>query len=316
MVRCLKKQIPEAEIHFLTKATFASIPEANPNITKVWHWTDRGASAVLAELKKQRFDFVADLHHNLRSLRVKLALRRPGASFNKLNFEKFLLVNFKINRLPKKHIVDRYLDTVSSLGIVNDGEGLDFFIPPQAEDFDIKQLPAGHQAGYVALVAGALQGTKRMPREKLSELCSILKKPVVVLGGEAEKPIGSFLAQGHSHVVDLCGKLSLAQSAMLIKQASAVVTHDTGLMHIASAFRKPIISIWGNTIPEFGMSPYLPFREAQSFIHEVKNLSCRPCSKIGFSSCPKKHFNCMNNQDIKKIISDLELAFKDVKKSV
>jgi lipopolysaccharide heptosyltransferase II len=309
VVRCLKKQIPNAEIHFLTKKSFTPILESNPYITKVWSWQDENSAAILSELKKLRFDFVADLHHNLRSLRVKLALRRPGASFNKLNIEKFLLVNFKINRLPEKHIVDRYLETVSALGIVNDGEGLDFFIPPQAENFDIKQLPLSHQAGYVALVAGALQGTKRMPREKLSELCSILNKPLVVLGGEAEKSVGSFLAQNHSHVVDLCGKLSLAQSARLIKQASAVVTHDTGLMHIAAAFRKPIISIWGNTVPEFGMSPYLPFEHAQSFVHEVKNLSCRPCSKIGHQNCPEKHFNCMNMQNLEKIKEDLESIF-------
>ena len=66
-------------------------------------------------------------------------------------------------------------------------------------------------------------------------------------------------------------------------------------MHIAAAFKKDIISIWGNTIPEFGMSPYMA--GTNSKIMQVQNLSCRPCSKLGYSKCPKKHFSCMNLQD-------------------
>jgi len=74
-------------------------------------------------------------------------------------------------------------------------------------------------------------------------------------------------------------------------------------MHIAAAFKKPVLSIWGNTIPGFGMYPYMPleYRERSS-IFEVRDLSCRPCSKIGFSACPKKHFKCMMDQDLETII--------------
>jgi ADP-heptose len=103
-------------------------------------------------------------------------------------------------------------------------------------------------------------------------------------------------------VLNLCGKFNLNQSASLIKSSSIVMTNDTGLMHIAAAFEKPVVSFWGNTIPEFGMYPYLPSNDNLSFIAEIKNLRCRPCSKIGHKKCPKKHFKCMKNQDVASII--------------
>ena len=93
--------------------------------------------------------------------------------------------------------------------------------------------------------------------------------------------------------INLCGQLNINQSASIIQQAQKVITSDTGLMHIAAAFKKNITSVWGNTIPEFGMGVYLPSNESK--IVEVKNLSCRPCSKLGHHSCPKKHFKCMND---------------------
>jgi ADP-heptose:LPS heptosyltransferase len=100
--------------------------------------------------------------------------------------------------------------------------------------------------------------------------------------------------------------LSLQQSASIIKQCNKVITNDTGLMHIAAAFNKPIVSLWGNTIPEFGMFPYMPKQSNKSQLIQIKNLSCRPCSKIGYSSCPKGHFNCMNLIDTKDIIEALD----------
>ena len=65
-------------------------------------------------------------------------------------------------------------------------------------------------------------------------------------------------------------------------------------MHIAAAFKKKIISVWGNTVPEFGMYPYYGNAQAQNSQFEINGLRCRPCSKIGYAKCPKGHFKCMN----------------------
>jgi len=122
VIRMLKKQVPNAEVHFLTKKNFESVVRNNPNIDKVWT-TDGSLKDVLSALKKEQFDEIIDLHANLRTWRIKSTLKIKSTSFNKLNFEKWLLVNLKINRLPAIHIVNRYLKAVEHLGVVNDGEG-------------------------------------------------------------------------------------------------------------------------------------------------------------------------------------------------
>ena len=77
-----------------------------------------------------------------------------------------------------------------------------------------------------------------------------------------------------------------------------IVSNDTGLMHIAAAFQIPVVSVWGNTVPAFGMYPYYGNQPTKHFEAEVNGLSCRPCSKIGHHKCPKGHFKCMELQDL------------------
>ena len=297
VVRCLKQQLNSSEIHFLTKKSFASIVENNPNVDKVFGF-EKNVDEALAELKKENYECVIDLHNNLRSMQVKRALGKPSKSFNKLNIEKWLLVNLKINRLANKHIVDRYFETVAHLSIKNDLKGLDFFIDAKNE-VDISSLALELHNDFVAFVIGAKHNTKKLPVEKIISICKKLNRPVILIGGKEDFENGKEIEAGVKNqelrIYNACGKYNLQQSASLIKQAEKVITHDTGMMHIAAAFKKNIISVWGNTVPEFGMYPYLPGRENK--IVEVKNLSCRPCSKIGFEKCPKGHFKCMNEID-------------------
>ncbi len=293
VVRCLKQQLNASEIHFLTKKSFASIVENNPNVDKVFSF-EKDVKEVLPELKKENYDWVIDLHHNLRSMQVKRALEKPSKSFNKLNIEKWLLVNLKINRMPEKHIVDRYFETVAHLGVKNDLNGLEFFIEAKNE-VNISSLPKEYQNGFIAFVNGAKHNTKKLPTEKIISICKKLNRAVILIGGKEDFEVGEKIASQISNVFNGCGKYNLQQSASLIKQADKAITHDTGMMHIAAAFQKNIISVWGNTVPEIGMYPYMPSKESK--IVEVKNLSCRPCSKIGFEKCPKGHFKCMNEID-------------------
>lgn len=294
VLRCLKKQTG-AEIHFLTKEIYSGIVSSNPNLDKVITIRKK-VSEVADLLSKENYDFIVDLHHNLRSSQVKRLLKKRSASFPKLNIEKWLLVNARINRLPDIHIVDRYFETVKELGVKNDGAGLDFFIP-EKDEVDKSILPASHREKYIAFVAGAKFATKQLPAAKMIAVIDRLSLPVVFLGGKEDIRIGEEIAKScGDKVFNACGKFNLNQSASLLKQADSVISHDTGLMHIASAFKKKIYSVWGNTVPEFGMYPYLP-GEGSKMI-QVQKLSCRPCSKIGYSECPKGHFKCMNDVDL------------------
>lgn len=294
VVRCLKQQLPGTEIHFLTKKQYLPILEANPFIDKLYSIREK-IDEVIPELERENYDQVIDLHKNFRSKGVILKLHKPSSTFSKLNIEKWLMVNFKINRLPDIHIVDRCFQAVEKLGVKNDNRGLDYFIPAR-DEVDLKLLPPVHQSGYIGWVIGAKFKTKAFPEDRIIEICRRIEKPFVLLGGPEDAEMGERIKnEVGDKIYNSCGKFSLNQSASLVKQADKIITNDTGLMHIAAAFKKEIISLWGNTISEFGMYPYMPGNESQSHIVEVKNLSCRPCSKIGFQKCPKGHFKCMRD---------------------
>ncbi|NJN34562.1 MAG: glycosyltransferase family 9 protein, partial [Saprospiraceae bacterium] len=204
------------------------------------------------------YDLIVDLHKNLRSWQVKRQLGVKPYSFRKLNIEKWLLVNAKINFLPNKHIVDRNLETVADLEVENDGKGLDYFIPEhdEVEPSDFISFTSTDK-NYIAFAIGAAHATKRLPNEKIIAICNGIALPIVLLGGKEDKINSDLIhSKSSSYIVNLVGKLNLNQSASVVRQAYKVITHDTGLMHIAAAFQKKIISIWGSTVPEFGMTPY------------------------------------------------------------
>lgn len=298
VIRCLKQQVSGAELHYLTKRSFANIAQNNPYLHKV-HAIEKDIDEALKDLKKEKFDLVIDLHHNLRTLSLKLKLGVKTISFDKLNYAKWLKVHLKLDRLPNVHIVDRYFDTVKELGVKNDHKGLDYFIP-EKDRVAVTSLGDALNSGYYALVAGGSYFTKQIPLSKLVEICNLSDKPVVLLGGKADSVLAAEVVKNTSgKAINACGTFNLDQSASVIQQADKVITSDTGLMHIASAFKKDIVSIWGNTIPEFGMYPYLPGQNSK--ILEVKGLPCRPCSKLGYRKCPKGHFKCMMEIDAKKV---------------
>lgn len=302
VIRMAKKQIPNAEVHFLTKQKFKSTVEHNPYIDKLYTVKDK-LSEVIDLLKNESYDFVVDLHKNLRSSKIKRALKVESASFEKLNIEKWLLVNFKQNRMPDVHIVDRYLETLTQFGVKNDNQGLDYFTSDK-DSVKLSELPETFKNGYLGWVIGGSYYTKMLPTNKVIEIGKRLQMPVVLLGGPEDKEKGDEIVKRlGKNFYNACGKFSLNQSASLVQQASKIITNDTGLMHIAAAYKKPILSFWGNTVPEFGMTPYLPQQPEKSTIIEIKDLNCRPCSKLGYKKkCPKKHFYCMQLIDVDEVV--------------
>ncbi|MFP4091295.1 MAG: glycosyltransferase family 9 protein [Cyclobacteriaceae bacterium] len=307
--RTLKVQL-DAEVHYATMKKYQMVLSSNPYIDKL-HLLEDKLSDLVKRLKAEKFDYIIDLHHNLRTLMVKQQLGVKSYSFPKLNVEKWLMTNFKINKLPNVHIVDRYMETVAPLGVKMDNLGLDYFIP-EKDEVELSWLPETHRQEYVAYAIGAQYNTKKLPLERMIELCDRINKPIILLGDNNDKVAGdqleAFFRQTENSapietqlnrdfnkktiIFNACGKFNLNQSASIVRQARYVFTHDTGLMHIAAAFRKQIFCIWGNTIPMFGMYPY----RTKFTIFENNKLSCRPCSKIGYARCPKGHFKCM--QDI------------------
>lgn len=300
VIRCLKKQVPGITLHYLTKDAFATIVESNPYADKVIRLS-HSWELMMHELAEEEYDFVIDLHNNIRSLRVKRQLDVRSSTFNKLNIRKWIYVNFKINMMPDVHIVDRYLDAAESFGIRNDGEGLDYFIP-EHDKITEEDLPVSHHAGYIGIAIGAAHATKKLPVDKLRELCMLINHPIVLLGGKEDFEAANEIAcHDPVRIYNACGKFTLNESADIVRRSKMMITHDTGLMHIAAAFRKPIISVWGNTVPSFGMTPYYGNFHFRDQRFQVNKLPCRPCSKIGYEKCPRGHFKCMRQIDLEEI---------------
>lgn len=311
VIRCLKKQVPEAEVHFLVKRAFYPVVQHNPYIDKI-HLLDHSWELMMHKLEDEHFDSIIDLHHNIRTLRIKRHLKSRSFSFHKLNIEKYVYTSVKLNILPKVHIVDRYLKTVESFGVKNDGEGLDYFI---SADEEIKQedLPFSHYSGYIGCVIGAAHGTKRLPVHKWKEFCKQVNHPVILLGGKQDVKRGDEIAAiDPVKIYNSCGRFTINESADLVRKSKVVVTNDTGLMHIAAAYKKPIVSLWGNTVPSFGMYPYYgnnflsKQKQLPYSVLQTNKLWCRPCSKIGYEKCPLGHFKCMQNIQIQSMISEVE----------
>jgi len=299
VVRCLKNQVEEAEVHYLTKNEYKCLLQANPYIDKIYVLKEK-LSDTVEDLLQEDYDHIIDLHRNIRTYFIKNRLKRLTFSFNKLNWQKWLMVNFKINKLPDIHIVDRYLNTVRLFDVNNDNKGLDHFIPAE-DNVSLSEMPESFQKGYIAFVIGAKHNTKRLTTDQIISVCKKTGCPVILLGGAEEKEEGDIIkGEAGDLVINACGAYGINQSASLINSAKVVITHDTGLMHIAAAFNKKIISIWGNTIPGFGMYPYTSKDNYE--IIEVDGLKCRPCTKIGYKECPKKHFRCIKDIDEDRIV--------------
>lgn len=285
VVRCLKKQLyGESKIHYLVKKQFVPVLEGNPYIDVI-HVLDNNADSIIKELIKEDFHYIIDLHKNIRSLYFRKKLKALTFTIRKLNIEKWILVNFKIDLLPELHIVDRYFEAVKALGIKNDLEGIDFFLSPT--DFVDTLTEFGHEKNtFIAFAIGGAHSGKKLSSERISELCGILAFPIILVGGKEDEELGNKIAEKLAHVSSACGKLTIKQSASVIEQASLVICHDSGMMHIASAFKKKIISIWGATVPKFGMYPYLPHPD--SVMIQADHLKFRPTSKLGNRNSKKE----------------------------
>lgn len=288
IVRCLKQQL-SAEVHFITKNLYKTIVNNNPHIDKVYS-INRLTNEVLNGLKNEKYDYLIDLHNNIRSSQLR-TVADNYLSYNKQNFKKFLLVKFGIDMLNNKHTVDRYYDTVSSLGIKPDGVGLDFFL----DEKDIVDISI-YNCDYISFAIGGRHFTKILPIGKIIEICNNQDKQVILVGGKEDFDRGERIAAQCDNVINTCGDFTLNQAAYIVKNSNFLITHDTGMMHIAAAFKMKIISVFGGTHPQLGFAPYLP--NPNNKIIQIENLNCRPCHRYGKSKCPKNHFKCMKDIDV------------------
>ena len=301
VVRALKEQT-DASIYFLTKESYVHVLNNNPLIQKVFSISE------MEEVMNKKFDLIVDLQKNLKSFFISILIKDKMKnthyiSYNKENVKKWLLINFKKNFFKYDHVIDRYFSELKKINIKNDNNGVDFFIPSSINKKSFsKQLPL--ENNYIAWVIGGTYKQKKISKEIIIKVCSKISKPVILIGGKLEKQIGEYICQKvkKPNLYNLCGSLSLDKSAFIIKNSSIVLTNDTGMMHIASAFQKKIISFWGCTKPSLGMYPY---KSNENSIEINSHISSFPCSKLG-NKCLHSKDGCINSIKVNEILMAIE----------
>lgn len=291
IIRSLATCLPESELHFLTKAAYAPLLDHHPQLEKV-HRFEGNLQKTIQELETEDFDFVLDLHQNIRTARIKLALGIPSATYSKDRWAVLAHTKFKLPTLPNRHTVERYAQTLDKLDCQLDEGGLELHLPSEAHKAAQDIVQRFFHRAPLGIVLGAGFLTKRWPAAHFIDLINAYGNPVLLLGGPGERAFSNEIADSlQVPHLNATGHYNLVLSAALVRECQALITHDTGLMHVAAAFQIPAIVLWGNTAPEIGFAPYnAPHQNLQ-----VEGLSCRPCTKLGHDQCPKSHFRCMND---------------------
>ena len=272
VIRCLKDQL-NSDVHFITKFDYKHALENNPYLDKIYFFNE-SISEIISELRLEKYNYIIDLHNNLRSW----GLRRLGVnarSYDKYRIYRWMLLRFGIDFLPRDHVVDRYMKTVSFLGVVNDNKGLDYFFSKELNvDFNVNQQ-------FITWSIGSSYEQKKLSNRQIIDVCSRISLPVVLLGEEKDKVSAQhIIGSSKQNMYDFCGA-SLNESSYLVKNSVLTLTNDSAIMHIASAFNVPIISFWGCTKPILGFRPYMAHDNSIEIISNRSNN--RPCSKHGKS---------------------------------
>jgi heptosyltransferase-2 len=322
LVRVLRRRFPHAQIDYLVKAEFSELIRYNPYLTHVLEFPRGGTFADLAEMRRQvlatRYDLIVDIHDSLRSRYICLGTKRV-VRINKRKLARFLVVMLKWNLYPhlggSPGVAERYLETVSNLGISNDDKGLEMFVPREAEETACNELFAagiGPEQAIIGICPSAQHNTKVWLKERYAEAASALAlrygAAIVLFGSKGEEQrcgeIETIIRTQSpaSCVANLAGRLSLLETAAAMDRCSLVITNDSGLMHIAAARKRKLVAIFGSTVKEFGFFPY----GSESVVVENGSLKCRPCSHIGLPACPKGHFKCMNEISTDRVVRSVQ----------
>ncbi|MCU0643900.1 MAG: lipopolysaccharide heptosyltransferase II [bacterium] len=316
VIRLLKKKFPESKIDFVIKKQFAQVLADHPQIDKFYlfdkHIATHSLRAIKKEIRQQQYDLIVDLHKNIRSYFLTIGSRAKAIlHYNKGIVRRFCYVKFRLKLFKK--IVPTHLKYINSLQpyeIEDDHQGLEFYLDTKVTDQIRRRYGyfcRDNNQSIIGIVPGAHHPTKRWTSEGFSAVINHLVDKgnckIILFGNQDDRKIVASLAiHSSQNILNTAGELSLRETGALMSFCHAVVTNDSGLLHLATALKKKVIAIFGSTTEELGFFPYL----TEHIIVQNNSLTCRPCSHIGRKKCPKKHFKCMKDISAGQVVGALE----------
>ena len=297
LLRAIRQRHPESAITVLTKAAHAPLLSHNPHITRVLSVeTEGGLRHVAAELRAARYSHLLDLHDSLRSRMLRALVPGNWTGYPKHRVARALLIHVKRNWYRSwKPVAERYFAAAQHLDVAPDGRPPEFFLAAEARQEVDKWLAEGGQGQdrpMVAIAPGAAHATKRWPVQHWRALIDRIiaqGHAVVIVGGAADQSLAAALTPNRSgRVLNAAGRFGLQGTGALIQRSAALVSGDTGVMHMATGVGTPVVALFGPTVKLFGFFPYTPAARVLEL-----DLACRPCSSKGGPRCPLGHHRCL-----------------------
>jgi len=291
----LKKNYPDSELNFLVKEKFAPLLKMHGDVNKILACKNESISELRKIIRANNFDLILDIHKNIRSVFSTVFQKPEIARYKKGTFKKLLLVSLKINFI--KNTVPVYKRYLNVLQKINTADNPNF----TTGNLNFDKVPIINEP-YIVIAPSSKHFTKTLPKEYFADIIKSIpsKYKILLIGDNSgfDIAICSYLETISENVINYCGKTGFEELANIIHNSELVICNDSGVLHLAETLNKKIISFFGSTVKEFGFYPQLK----STVVFENNNLKCRPCTHIGKSECPKKHFRCMNEFDINDII--------------
>lgn len=299
LLRAIRRRHPDARITVVTRAGYAPLLAHNPRLTEVIGWEVGSSLAALGQrLRALTPTHRIDLHGSLRSRQLRWHVGGAWTSYPKDRLARARLIrSHRDVYQDRRHVAERYFDAARELDVTPDEHSLELFLPRSATETAATFL-GGHGLGgsrqLIAVAPGAAHFTKRWPVHHWTALVRRLVEngnDVVVVGGPEDREASETVAAaGGDRAATTAGGFNLLGTGGLLKRARALVSGDTGVMHLATAVGTPVVALFGPTVEQFGFFPY----HAKATVLQ-RELSCRPCSAHGGPKCPLKHHRCLQD---------------------
>lgn len=312
LLQILRKNFPSAKIDFMLIPKTAELLKNHPDVNDVIIFDKkgrdkgfRGIIKMVGLISQKNYDAVFIPHRHFRSAIIPfLAGIKVRVGFDRSIF-KFLYTH--VVKYRQIHEIERNLSLLEPFGIKSEVKEIPNLYPSEADKNYIDELLAGVKSKIICVAPGSVWATKRWLKERFAELVELLIRDgfvVALVGGTEDFELCEEIknVNGSENIFNFCGKLSLLQSAELLRRSILLVSNDSAPMHIAVAMRTPVVAIFGSTIPEFGFYPY----GEKDRIIQVENLYCRPCGIHGRSKCPERHFNCMRLIETERVYLEVK----------
>jgi len=291
LINELNKAFPESQIDFLTKSQYKELVRLHPHVNNIISFNNESLSEIRSNINE--YDIIIDLHKNIRSYLFTLFISNLVVHYKKQTFKKLLLVVSKINLF--KEVIPVYKKYLLSIHKLLNYDNYEY-----SNTNLIKKSQRIITENYVVISPSSKHFTKTLPEEKFAEIIeNIQNKKIVIVGdnSKTDKDICEYLSANCDNVINYCGKTDFEKLTNILYYSDLVICNDSGVLHLAESLGKKVIVFFGSTVKEFGFFPQL---ESTKVVENI-NLNCRPCTHIGKSYCPKKHFKCMRDLQTENI---------------